>query len=80
MSDTPSPKPNETIILRFHAYDPLRAEAMLGVARQFAAEFIDRPHGGRKGCAYSFRDWACLAYWTKARAVVVRSWEVPRGE
>lgn len=64
--------PAEQITLRFLDYEPLRAEAMLGCARRFASEEPDKPPGERNGTVYAFKGWACVAYWTPARAVVVR--------
>ena len=62
---------NERINLRLIEYDPLRANAMLRIARQFAVEKA----GGRPGVGgctvYAFDGWSCHAYWTEARAVVV---------
>jgi hypothetical protein len=62
---------NERINLRFIDYDPLRAEAMLGIARRFAVEKAGARHGVSGCTVYAFKGWSCRAYWTQARAVVV---------
>lgn len=52
---------------------PDKAIVMLDVARTFAVEKIGGPPGPRHGTSYRWRNRALtvLAYWTKARAVVV---------
>jgi len=64
----------ESIILRFHEFDPDRAESMVRCARDFAVSKIGGKVGRWGATVYAFHGWACVAYWTKARAVVVRSW------
>ena len=65
----------ERIILDFLDYAPLKAEAMLGRARHFAVEKIGGRTGHGGSTVYAYKGWACVAYWTRARAVVVR--EIP---
>lgn len=59
-----------TIILR--GGSPIHATRMLNVAMQFARDFADRPSGVRNLAVYAHLDCRYVAYWTKARAVVVR--------
>ena len=59
-----------TIILRDAS--PVHAARMLSAAQQFARDFADRSHGIRHFVGYRHLDYCYLAYWTKARAVVVR--------
>jgi hypothetical protein len=64
--------PNECINLRFIEFEPLKAECMLGCAREFGSARIDGTPGIRHGTVFSFHGWACVAYWTPTRTVVVR--------
>lgn len=68
-----------TFILRVHDFDPLRVEAMIGCAREFAGSKPDHKAGIGGSTIYGFKGWACYAHWTKARAIVVKSWEVADG-
>lgn len=64
---------NESIRLHFVDYDDRLAERMLWVARDFAVDKIDGRPGVRYGTVYRFVGGGrVLAYWTRARAVVVR--------
>lgn len=69
--------PNETVTLRFVEFDPDHATRMLDCARTFAVDKFDGRPGLRYGTVYGFHGWQCIAYWTRARAVVVR--ELPVG-
>ncbi len=63
---------NERITLRFIDYDPVKADTMLRIARQFAVEKSGGRPGPGPGTVYACGGWACRAYWTRGRAVVVR--------
>ena len=65
---TRNPFPN--IILRDAS--PVHARRMLDVAQQFARDMEDRPSGVGHLAVYAHLDYRYVAYWTKARAVVVR--------
>jgi hypothetical protein len=65
---------DEVITMRFEEFEPELAAWMLTCARSFAVAKVDGRPGERGGVVYTrpYRAWGCVAYWTKARAVVVR--------
>jgi hypothetical protein len=67
---------NEVLTLRFVDYEPALAEWMLGCGRTFASSKPDGRPGERHGALFHWGSHHCIAFWTKARTVVVR--ELPK--